>query len=498
MIHKNLRRQLFSVLFSIVLFAVSIAAQTTEFTYQGKLSDSGTPSATYDFEFRLCDSLAADCSAPLALQQVSGVPVTSGVFTVRLNFGAGAFNGSNRWLEIAVKRPAQAEYTRLNPRQPLTSAPYAIRSLNAGTADNSTLFGGLTVDGFVQNTTTQQTGNFNLSGNGTLGGTLLAETVGIGTTPFAGVKLDVNGAMLIRTPGLGGNIQFGTPSGQTGMTIIKTNRADIRFDDSTLKLLAGPGTGVMADTNGITVNTLGNVGIGTNSPGSKLDVAGNVFTSGFLSVGNGAGITGSLSVSNGITASNGLSVNSGNLNVTNGATISGNANIGNGLNVSNGLAVNSGGLSVVGTSNFTTVLLSLAAGTPDTDLCRNAGSRAVVSCASSLRYKSNVQTFQGGLNILNRLRPISFTWNSNGQRDIGFGAEEVFQIAPLLTTRNDAGGIEGVKYKLFSVIFVNAIKEQQTQIERQQKQIERQQQQIDALTRLVCSQNPQAGICKEQ
>ncbi len=132
------------------------------------------------------------------------------------------------------------------------------------------------------------------------------------------------------------------------------------------------------------------------------------------------------------------------------------------------------------------------------NLCRNFGSRAIVSCASSLRYKSNVETFGSGLNIINRLRPISFTWKSDGRRDIGFGAEEVFQIEPLLTTSNEAGEIEGVKYKLFSVVFVNAIKEQQTQIERQQTQIERQQKQIDALTRLVCSQNPQAEICKEQ
>jgi hypothetical protein len=39
-----------------------------------------------------------------------------------------------------------------------------------------------------------------------------------------------------------------------------------------------------------------------------------------------------------------------------------------------------------------------------------------------------------------------------------------------------------------SVLFVNAIKEQQAQIQAQQKQIE-------ALKRFVCSQNPHAEIC---
>jgi len=37
---------------------------------------------------------------------------------------------------IAVKRPAQATFTTLTPRQPLTSAPYAIRSLRSFDAEN--------------------------------------------------------------------------------------------------------------------------------------------------------------------------------------------------------------------------------------------------------------------------------------------------------------------------------------------------------------------------
>jgi len=44
---------------------------------------------------------------------------------------------------------------------------------------------------------------------------------------------------------------------------------------------------------------------------------------------------------------------------------------------------------------------------------------------------------------------------------------------------------------------VNAVKEQQSEIERQAETIKRQQQQIDALMKLVCVSNPQAEICKE-
>ena len=96
-----------------------------------------------------------------------------------------------------------------------------------------------------------------------------------------------------------------------------------------------------------------------------------------------------------------------------------------------------------------------------------------------LRYKSNVQTFLGGLDIINRLRPISFKWKQDGAKDIGLGAEEVEKVEPLLTFRNANGEIEGVKYNQLSAVFVNAFKEQQTQIQQHQTRNEEQQRQIN-------------------
>ena len=42
-----------------LLLAVSMNAQTTQFTYQGKLSDASSPAnGSYDFQFKLFDALS--------------------------------------------------------------------------------------------------------------------------------------------------------------------------------------------------------------------------------------------------------------------------------------------------------------------------------------------------------------------------------------------------------------------------------------------------------
>ena len=122
-----------------------------------------------------------------------------------------------------------------------------------------------------------------------------------------------------------------------------------------------------------------------------------------------------------------------------------------------------------------------------TQLCRNA-SNQIATCSSSLRYKTQIAPFSAGLEIINRLRPISFTWRDHPERDLGLGAEDVAAIEPLLVTRNAQGQIEGVKYDRVSIVLVNAIK--------QQEQIKQQQTEIDSLKKLVCQDHPGAEVCK--
>ncbi len=105
----------------------------TAFTYQGQLKSSGAAyTGTCDMQFSLYDDLAAGTQIG-STQTLSGVTVTSGLFTVELDFGTNIFAGEKRFLEIAVKCGADAGYTTLSPRQQLTAVPYAVY---ARTAEN--------------------------------------------------------------------------------------------------------------------------------------------------------------------------------------------------------------------------------------------------------------------------------------------------------------------------------------------------------------------------
>jgi hypothetical protein len=104
----------------------SAAALGTGFTYQGQLKNGGAAvNGQCDIAFRLYDAATLGANVGSALTQT--VPVTNGLFTTALDFGAGAFNGEARWLDMLVRcPPGSGGFTALNPRQALTAAPYAL------------------------------------------------------------------------------------------------------------------------------------------------------------------------------------------------------------------------------------------------------------------------------------------------------------------------------------------------------------------------------------
>src|SRR5215510_13394331 len=77
---------------SLWLFSLSainhVLAQSTAFTYQGKLTDAGNPAnGNYDLQFKLFDALSAGTQQGATLVR-NPVIATSGNFTVTLDFNA--------------------------------------------------------------------------------------------------------------------------------------------------------------------------------------------------------------------------------------------------------------------------------------------------------------------------------------------------------------------------------------------------------------------------
>jgi len=239
----------FVILVSIFSFSTIASAQTSAFVYQGKLQDGGVAAnGTYQFEFKLFDAASGGNQIGSAISNLPAT-VTGGIFAVNLDFGASSFDGTARFLEIGVRLDGSNQpYTTLNPRQAVTSTPYAVRSLNsnqANTANNSLNLGGIpanqyvvTTDprmsddrdplpgsaNYIQNSANQQTNsNFNISGEGKADKFTAATQFNIGANRilsnpgtdnlFAGVNAGINNA-----GGGANNSFFGANAGKTNTT----------------------------------------------------------------------------------------------------------------------------------------------------------------------------------------------------------------------------------------------------------------------------------------
>ena len=118
-------------LICLALSAVALA-QSTAFTYQGRLTDGGSAAnGNYDMQFRLYDAASAGSQVGSTFTNGS-VAVASGIFTVDLDFGAAAFPGADRWIEIWLRPAGSAGgYTQLLPRTRIAPTPYAIKAATA-------------------------------------------------------------------------------------------------------------------------------------------------------------------------------------------------------------------------------------------------------------------------------------------------------------------------------------------------------------------------------
>jgi hypothetical protein len=127
-------RRALAVIAIVLSFVLALAAfgfpAESSWTYQGQLRRSGAAyNGTCNFQFSLWDAAGAGTQKG-STQSINSVNVANGLFTVVLNFGD-LFTGDARWLGTSVQCSGDGGFTPLDPRQPITAAPYAL-SLRPG------------------------------------------------------------------------------------------------------------------------------------------------------------------------------------------------------------------------------------------------------------------------------------------------------------------------------------------------------------------------------
>jgi hypothetical protein len=170
-------------------------SQGTAFTYQGRLFvGTNAANGTYDVQFTL---FAASQAGPPAAGPVtnSALWVTNGLFQATLDFGAAVFNGSNYWLELAVRTNGGNFFMTLAPRQNLTPAPYALYATAAGSVSANGIVGTIPLAQLPASVVTNTAGGTipvselpaASTSSGTSGGTISSNSYGfLNTQQFGG------------------------------------------------------------------------------------------------------------------------------------------------------------------------------------------------------------------------------------------------------------------------------------------------------------------------
>ena len=208
------------------------------------------------------------------------------------------------------------------------------------------------------------------------------------------------------------------------------------------------GNGASAD---MTIDSDGNVGIGTTSPDFLLDLVQN---------GGGVQLQMGRSNTNPGTAWMGADINGFHLGVGEYAAAGGNVGDPNGFTVS---AIGNVGIGTATPSSKLEV---------DGDI--KAAGDVIAFSASDQRLKNNISNITNPISKLNQINGVNFEWSKDQSihsgKDVGVIAQDVQKVLPEVVTERQDGNL-AVKYEKIIPLLVEAIKDQQKQIEELKKKL---------------------------
>ena len=411
-------RQIVTIM--LVAFVVPVSAQTdTTFTYQGRLLDGGNPaSGPHDIDVSLWDAVSGGSQIGVTLT-FPAVPVEVGLFTLELDFGANAFDNSNRWLELTVNT------VPLSPRQPVTRAPYAIQTR------------GIFVD---------------TAGNVGIGNTAPQHPLSVGQPTADGQPV------IARFHSTGGTWNGGAAFGGATSSVIVGELGDVAT-------IGGHNSNLSAWSN-LAINPGGgNVGIGTTLPQAKLDVEGSVNIAGGLNIGGNVGIGITTPLYTLDVRSAGFRTIYARSTHTFGTAVFGEATAGGSTGTSGvqGRSDSTIGTGVAGwataNSGVNYGVLARSDSTSGFDFFA-LGVGTDYGSNSSIRWKSNIRNIDQPLEKVARLRGVYFDWDSEhgGQHDVGMIAEEVGKVLPEIVNYEENGiDATGMDYSKLTPLLVEAV-----------------------------------------
>jgi hypothetical protein len=497
------------------------SAQVTDFTYQGRLNDSGQcANGHYDFQFTLNTTAPGFNESSANMTSTSDVLVTNGLFTVTLDFGQ-AFalpgTGVQYWLQTQVRTNTPgntATFVTLAPQTQITPTPYATYAESAGSVgvftgpiQNNQLSGGgsitvtpgpglggggpVVLGGVV---TLNNTGVLSVSGPADITASTSGGVVTLGSDATASsmanaiVKRDATGSFSANNSTLGGSLYL------PEIATLFSGEFPVMYADDAGNYFAGKAAGNLAATgsqntiigNGtFEVNTSGGddtacgwAALYNNTTGSFNTAAGALAllynTTGGYNTATGVSAlqnnsTGSYNTAFGYNAL--LSLASGSYNIGVGINAGGNFNGNETDNIDIGNAGLQGDNKTIriGNDQTTTVIAGIFNGT-----LGSAGTEVMVDASghlgvrvSSAKFKHDIKPMGDVSDVLLKLKPVTFKYNANrdpsGTVEFGLVAEQVNEVDPDLVVRDGNHQIYSVRYEAVNAMLLNEfIKEHQT------------------------------------